>query len=101
VKLTTHLHLVPRSRMSEDIPPFPQYALMVWCSVEKTLYLRRWVGNRASLDAVLRIKIPSLTGARNQPVAQRYTTELFRVPKLWITVTYFQFIIMHVNFLVS
>jgi len=27
VKLTTLLHLAPRSRMSEDIPPLPQYAL--------------------------------------------------------------------------
>jgi hypothetical protein len=34
VKLTTHLHLVPKSRMSGAIPPFPQYAVMVWCSVK-------------------------------------------------------------------
>jgi hypothetical protein len=36
VKLTTHLHLVPRSRMSGAIPPFPQYASMTWCSVKKS-----------------------------------------------------------------
>jgi len=34
VKLTTHLHLVPRSRMDEVIPPLPQYAFKVWCSVK-------------------------------------------------------------------
>jgi len=28
VKLTTHLHLVPRSRMSGAIPPLPQYVFM-------------------------------------------------------------------------
>jgi hypothetical protein len=47
VKLTTHLHLVPRSRMSGVIPPLPQYASMVWCSVKKAqgqlyLYLKAW-----------------------------------------------------------
>jgi hypothetical protein len=35
VKLTTHLHLVPRSRMRRDIPSLPQYAFMAWCSVKK------------------------------------------------------------------
>jgi hypothetical protein len=42
VKLTTHLHLVPRSRMRGAIPPLPQYAFMAWCSVKKAqgqLYL--------------------------------------------------------------
>jgi hypothetical protein len=34
VKLTAHLHLVPRSRMRGAIPPLPQYALLVWCSVK-------------------------------------------------------------------
>jgi hypothetical protein len=32
VNLTTHLHLVPRSRMRGAIPPL-QYAFMVWCTV--------------------------------------------------------------------
>jgi hypothetical protein len=30
VKLTTHLHLVPRSRMRGAISPLPQYVFMVW-----------------------------------------------------------------------
>jgi hypothetical protein len=34
VKLTTHLHLVLRSRMHGAIPPLLQYAFMVWCSVK-------------------------------------------------------------------
>jgi hypothetical protein len=36
VKLTTHILLVLRSRMRGTIHPFPQYASMAWCSVEKT-----------------------------------------------------------------
>jgi hypothetical protein len=35
VRLTTHLHLVPRSRMRGAIPPIPRYVFMVWCSVKK------------------------------------------------------------------
>jgi hypothetical protein len=34
VKLTTHFHLVPRSRMRGDKLPFLQYAFKVWCSVK-------------------------------------------------------------------
>jgi len=34
VKLTTHPNLVPKLRIREAIPPLPQYALMVWCSVK-------------------------------------------------------------------
>jgi hypothetical protein len=34
-KLTTQLHLVPRSRMLEAILPLPQYAFTAWCSVKK------------------------------------------------------------------
>jgi hypothetical protein len=34
VKLTTHLHLVPRSRMCGAIPPLPQYAFMASCLVK-------------------------------------------------------------------
>jgi len=30
VKLTTHLHLVPRSRLRVNVPPLPQYVFMVW-----------------------------------------------------------------------
>jgi hypothetical protein len=35
VKLTTDLHLVPRSRIRGAIPPFLQYAFMAWCSVKR------------------------------------------------------------------
>jgi hypothetical protein len=35
MKLTTHLYLVPRSRMLGDIPPLFQYTFMAWCSVKK------------------------------------------------------------------
>jgi hypothetical protein len=35
VNLTTYLHLVPRSKIREAIPPLPQYASIVWCSVIK------------------------------------------------------------------
>jgi hypothetical protein len=34
VKLTIHLHLVPRSRMRGAIPPLPQYVFMAWCLVK-------------------------------------------------------------------
>jgi len=34
VKLTTHLHLVPRSRMRGAIPPLPRYVLMARCLVK-------------------------------------------------------------------
>jgi hypothetical protein len=34
MKLTTHIHLVPRSRMRGAIPPLPQYAFMAWCLVK-------------------------------------------------------------------
>jgi hypothetical protein len=36
VKLTTHLHLVPRWRIRGSIPALPQYAFMAWCSVKKS-----------------------------------------------------------------
>jgi hypothetical protein len=34
VKLTTHLHLVPRSKNEWSYTSTPQYVLMAWCSVE-------------------------------------------------------------------
>jgi hypothetical protein len=34
MKLTTHLHLVPKSRMHGAIPPLPQYVFMAWCLVK-------------------------------------------------------------------
>jgi hypothetical protein len=36
VKLTTHLQLVPRSRMSGAISPLPQYVFIAWWSVKST-----------------------------------------------------------------
>jgi len=35
VKLTTHLYLMPRSRMAGTMNPLPQHAFMAWCSVKK------------------------------------------------------------------
>jgi hypothetical protein len=34
VKLTTHPHLVPKSRMRGAIPPFPRYVFMAWWLVK-------------------------------------------------------------------
>jgi len=34
VKLTTHLHLVPMTRMCGAIPPLPQYIFMAWFLVK-------------------------------------------------------------------
>jgi hypothetical protein len=34
VKLTTHLHVVPRSRMRGARPPLPQYVFIAWCLVK-------------------------------------------------------------------
>jgi len=34
VKLTTHPHLVPRSRMRGAMPPLTQYVFMAWCLVK-------------------------------------------------------------------
>jgi hypothetical protein len=31
---TTHLHLVPRSRMRGAIPPLPHYVFVAWCLVK-------------------------------------------------------------------
>jgi len=41
LKLTTHLHPVPRSRMRVAIPPLPLYTSMAWCSVKKHRENRR------------------------------------------------------------
>jgi len=34
VKLTTHVHLASRSKMSGAIPPLSQYSFTAWCSVK-------------------------------------------------------------------
>jgi hypothetical protein len=54
VKLTTQLHLVPRSRMSGAIPPLPVYVFMAWCLVKHrdnftffTFYRRVQTGSEA------------------------------------------------------
>jgi len=33
VKLTNHLHLMPRLRMRGAIPPLSQYIFKVWCLI--------------------------------------------------------------------
>jgi hypothetical protein len=56
MKLTTHLHLVLRSRMHGVIPPLPQYAFMAWCSVKEkhrdnfTFYLLPFNRQRTSFN---------------------------------------------------
>jgi hypothetical protein len=35
MKLTTHLHPVPRSKMCGAIPPLPQYSFMAWFSIKE------------------------------------------------------------------
>jgi hypothetical protein len=52
VRLTTHLHLVPRSRMRGAIPPLSQYAFMAWClvKVQKQLYLYLYVFTREKVS---------------------------------------------------
>jgi hypothetical protein len=37
VKLNTQLHLVPRLRMREAIPPLPQHVLKVWCLIKQEI----------------------------------------------------------------
>jgi hypothetical protein len=36
MKLTTHLHVIPRLRMREAIPPRPLYIFMMWYLVKHT-----------------------------------------------------------------
>jgi hypothetical protein len=37
MKLTSHLHLVARSRMRGAVLPLSQYAFKAWCSFKKKL----------------------------------------------------------------
>jgi len=39
VKLTTHVHLVPRLRMRGAIPPLPQYVFMTWRPIKHRISL--------------------------------------------------------------
>jgi hypothetical protein len=34
MKLTTHLHLVPRLKMREAVPPLLQYVFIAWCLIK-------------------------------------------------------------------
>jgi hypothetical protein len=48
VKLATHLHLMPRSRMRGATPPLPQYVSMAWFSVKaqgQLYFLTLWFGH--------------------------------------------------------
>jgi hypothetical protein len=57
-RVAAHLHLVPRAIMRGAIPPLPQYAFMVWCSVKESIgttlllpphfthYYRTWKSSR-------------------------------------------------------
>jgi hypothetical protein len=46
VKLTTHLRLVPRSRMRGAVPPLPQYAFVAWCSIKAQGQLYLTIGRQ-------------------------------------------------------
>jgi len=53
VKLTTHFHPVPRSRIPGAIPPLPQHAFMAWYSLKitrTTLPLPTQLHNRQDID---------------------------------------------------
>jgi hypothetical protein len=39
VKLTTHLHLVPRFKMRGAIPPFLQYVFMACCLIKRYIFI--------------------------------------------------------------
>jgi hypothetical protein len=53
VKLTTHFHLVQRSRMLEAIPPSSLYAFMAWCSVEAQGQLYLYFSRQVSIPTEL------------------------------------------------
>jgi len=44
--LTTHLHVVPRSRIREALSPLPEYAFKTWCSVKKSTGRTHWTADR-------------------------------------------------------
>jgi hypothetical protein len=55
VKLTAHLHLVPRSRMRGAIPPLLQHAFTAWCSVkaQRQPYLYLSLLHNKSLSSII------------------------------------------------
>jgi len=38
MKLTTHLHLVPRSEIHEAIYAFPKHVFMAWCLITEYVF---------------------------------------------------------------
>jgi len=42
MKLTTHLHLVPRLRMCGAIPLLPQCIFMAWCLISNGYIFMAW-----------------------------------------------------------
>jgi hypothetical protein len=73
VKLTTHLHLVPRSKNEWIYTSTPQYAFMAWCSVEAQghLYLSSTKSRDSSVGIALgyglddrgfRVRLPAGAG---------------------------------------
>jgi hypothetical protein len=53
MKLTTHLHLEPGSRMHGAIPPLPQNTFMAWCSVKAQRQLYLYLYNAGFMFIVL------------------------------------------------
>jgi hypothetical protein len=60
VKLTTHLHLVPSSRMDGVISPPPQYAFMAWYSAKSTKCLNVLTSQPYKSDAKVKYYILSI-----------------------------------------
>jgi hypothetical protein len=56
VKLTTHLHPVPRLRTHGAILPLPQYAFISWCSVKKRKHGDNWVCKITPLFCFLKLR---------------------------------------------
>jgi hypothetical protein len=56
VKLTTHLHLVARSKNERSYTSTPQYAFMEWCSVKAQgqLYLLPLI-HKNNMEIVVRV----------------------------------------------
>jgi len=74
LELTTHLHLVPRLRIREAIPPLPKY-VMSWCLVKHgdnftfnqlTNQLKNSMEHSPSREAIIQLvkKFPAFYGTR-------------------------------------
>jgi hypothetical protein len=85
VKLTTYLHLVPRSRMGGAIPPITQYASIAWCSVKAQIKFYLFIHDQiiiAVSDYTLRadergVSCKCCPWARLSPGKSPYTSLLF------------------------